>query len=248
MLLPVLVWVHSQCFAASFDCRKASHRVERAICGDSILSGLDSRLSQEWKAASKAFPASSDAAYLKGRQKAWVDDSRRRELPLEELRRRWTLRLEELSFKRGLRDLRTIPDTLEARTGVRLESRGTCLESSFDSEEGVAQREAADVLELRRGDPPGLLHFEYAKCIDQHECRGCDVSGLAREVGSTPGRRRFRWKMEVEEDTSAGIISFWRDSIEVVVERYPRSLCGDGAGFDRASTFRRSGLWLLPER
>ncbi len=59
--------------AASFDCAKASTRIEKTICGDEQLSKLDSDLMMAYKAAQSS---SSDTDKLKSEQKAWLQSSR----------------------------------------------------------------------------------------------------------------------------------------------------------------------------
>jgi uncharacterized protein len=54
--------------AASFDCAKASSFVEKAICSDKELSGMDDQLARLYKAARGA---ASNAA-LEAEQKAWL--------------------------------------------------------------------------------------------------------------------------------------------------------------------------------
>jgi uncharacterized protein len=60
--------------AASFDCAKAGTAVEKAICGDAALSGLDEHLGRYYAAALEA--AGTGAACLKGDQRSWVKTMR----------------------------------------------------------------------------------------------------------------------------------------------------------------------------
>ena len=57
-----------QALGASFDCRRASTRVEVLICSDPVLSSLDDQLGARYKAAdaSRALPA------LRDEQRAWL--------------------------------------------------------------------------------------------------------------------------------------------------------------------------------
>jgi uncharacterized protein len=55
--------------AASFDCDKASSSVEKAICGDKQLSGMDDQLARLYKAARAGAP---NAATLEAEQKSWL--------------------------------------------------------------------------------------------------------------------------------------------------------------------------------
>ncbi len=60
--------------AASFDCAKASGKVEQLICADAALSALDEQLAQEYKQA-LALVAAPDA--LKQDQRAWLRQARK---------------------------------------------------------------------------------------------------------------------------------------------------------------------------
>jgi uncharacterized protein len=56
-------------WAAAFDCNKASTFVEKAICSDSRLTGMDDQLGRLYK---DALAASSNSAALKAEQRAWL--------------------------------------------------------------------------------------------------------------------------------------------------------------------------------
>ena len=55
--------------AASFDCAKASNFVEKAICSDQELSGMDDQLARLYKAARAA---ATNASTLEAEQKSWL--------------------------------------------------------------------------------------------------------------------------------------------------------------------------------
>src|SRR6187401_325360 len=55
--------------AASFDCAKASTFVEKAICSDQELSGMDDQLARLYKAARAA---ATNASTLEAEQKSWL--------------------------------------------------------------------------------------------------------------------------------------------------------------------------------
>jgi uncharacterized protein len=55
--------------ATSFDCSKASTFVEKAICSDKQLSGLDGQLAGLYKTARAA---AANSATLESEQKAWL--------------------------------------------------------------------------------------------------------------------------------------------------------------------------------
>jgi uncharacterized protein len=59
--------------AASFDCNKATTRVEQAICGDQSLSTLDDQLGQIYRAYEQALP-DAEAGVLLTIQRKWLDD------------------------------------------------------------------------------------------------------------------------------------------------------------------------------
>jgi len=60
---------------ASFDCAKASTKVETLICGDPGLSALDSKLSARYEIALKE---DSDQRALRNQQRKWLRESRNR--------------------------------------------------------------------------------------------------------------------------------------------------------------------------
>ena len=64
-LVPLTTWTR----AATFDCDKASNFVEKAICSDSRLTGMDDQLGRLYK---DALAASANSETLKTEQKAWL--------------------------------------------------------------------------------------------------------------------------------------------------------------------------------
>ena len=66
-LLSLLLMSSAQ--AASFDCAKASSFVEKAICSDQQLSGMDDQLARLYKAARAA---ATNASTLEAEQKSWL--------------------------------------------------------------------------------------------------------------------------------------------------------------------------------
>jgi uncharacterized protein len=59
--------------AASFDCAKASTQVEKLICADEKLSGLDDQLTAAYKTASET---ATDKTALKTQQRDWLKKKR----------------------------------------------------------------------------------------------------------------------------------------------------------------------------
>lgn len=57
--------------AASFDCAKAASHAEKAICADSSLSALDTRLAEAWK---RALSSGGDLSALKSSQLQWLNE------------------------------------------------------------------------------------------------------------------------------------------------------------------------------
>lgn len=88
--LPFATGVH----AASFDCGKASTLVEKAICSNANLSGLDDSLMQAYK---KAIASSSDPSALKSEQRAWLIEVRNKCVDASCLNRAYTDRLNVLT-------------------------------------------------------------------------------------------------------------------------------------------------------
>jgi uncharacterized protein len=56
-VLAVALFAAGHALAASFDCAKASTRVERLICADKDVSALDDRLASTYRLAKAAYPA-----------------------------------------------------------------------------------------------------------------------------------------------------------------------------------------------
>jgi len=57
--------------AASFDCSKASSKVEKMICTDEALSAADEKLAEAYKTARTS---SSDKQALKEQQRNWINN------------------------------------------------------------------------------------------------------------------------------------------------------------------------------
>jgi uncharacterized protein len=68
-LIPVPV------FSASFDCKKAVLRVEKMICGDSVLSKLDEKIASAYKTATS--PDQKQAKATRQEQKEWLKSRNR---------------------------------------------------------------------------------------------------------------------------------------------------------------------------
>lgn len=73
-LLFTLLCGNAVCQAASFDCGKASTFVEKAICADPALGGLDDALSEGYKGALAANTSDEARSALRTSQKAWLAD------------------------------------------------------------------------------------------------------------------------------------------------------------------------------
>jgi len=58
-------------FSAGFDCKKASTKVEKLICGNSVLNALDEMLNQTYSKVKKQLPKK-EVDSLKNEQKKWV--------------------------------------------------------------------------------------------------------------------------------------------------------------------------------
>lgn len=86
-LLPAIVR------AASFDCTRAAHPVERAICASDVLGRLDERLAAAWAAA---LEGTADRAPLLQDQRAWSRDARRDCRDDGCIERAWSARIERL--------------------------------------------------------------------------------------------------------------------------------------------------------
>lgn len=86
------VWSVSKTNAASFDCTKATTKIEKMICANSLISGLDEDLA---KAYTEAMANSSNPSYLKEGQRKWLS-GRNRCLDEGCLQEKYQQRLSEL--------------------------------------------------------------------------------------------------------------------------------------------------------
>lgn len=80
--------------AASFDCRKASTPVEKAICADQELSRLDDLLVASYK---ESLRVSSNPEKLKVRQRSWLQNERNVCRDIECIRAAYATRIGELN-------------------------------------------------------------------------------------------------------------------------------------------------------
>jgi uncharacterized protein len=65
--------IASECFAASFDCEKATTPAEKMICGDNKLSSFDDELNSAYKSA---LDSATDKQALKESQRKWIKEER----------------------------------------------------------------------------------------------------------------------------------------------------------------------------
>ncbi|VXC98352.1 conserved exported hypothetical protein [Pseudomonas sp. 8Z] len=97
-LIPLACLLPMFAEAASFDCAKASHPIEHAICADAQLSALDERLASTFRRI-RQFSASGDSSLLE-EQRAWLRDTRQQCAAGDVagcVRQRYEWRLQELS-------------------------------------------------------------------------------------------------------------------------------------------------------
>lgn len=74
-VLFVLVVISSNCRAASFDCKKASHNIEIMICSDDELSKMDEKLAEAYN-ANLVNGDEKTKAILKSNQISWIKHTR----------------------------------------------------------------------------------------------------------------------------------------------------------------------------
>lgn len=92
LFIPLFFFLSPALMAASFDCQKAASSVEKMICADKEVSGLDDALEVTYK---KALSVSTDKTLLTNQQKTWLKERNRcTDLPC--LRDSYTRRLSEL--------------------------------------------------------------------------------------------------------------------------------------------------------
>lgn len=73
LLATLLATFTSNLMAASFDCSKASSKIEKAICADPDLSKLDEDLAASYKEMLKLHPV---PEYIKARQRDWLSSNK----------------------------------------------------------------------------------------------------------------------------------------------------------------------------
>jgi len=225
--------------AASFDCAKAVHPVEKTICSDPALSALDDSLGRSWKRTLAAFGVD-DQSGLRREQRAWMDELRRGSNDAAPLREAWGWRLRELDLKRATTDLRAVVSKTTSPGGIALERWGSCGRMDFETGEPV-EGAAMDLLEWAPGREPGLFRFRLVSGIDQPQCHSCEVEGEVRR-----GRKGvWIWSGANGEGSSSGELRFFADSVVVDVLAFRQEeLCGIGASLAGSFVFHRSGLRL----
>jgi uncharacterized protein len=93
IFLIFLTTIAPECFAASFDCEKATSQAEKMICGDKNLSSLDDELDVAYKSA---LESRSDKKALKESQRKWIKEERDRCNDVQTMADAYTKRIGEL--------------------------------------------------------------------------------------------------------------------------------------------------------
>ncbi|MEK7393026.1 MAG: hypothetical protein AAB214_10715 [Fibrobacterota bacterium] len=227
---------------ASFDCRKASHPVEKQICSDQILSELDDSLAAGWKHLLKEF-SGPDQLALKANQKFWNSQIRAHTPPPAELQGAWRERLKDFSVLSRASDLRTLYDKkLPAAGIVQLGRDGNCMGVPDENGELVLHP-TTDNLTMQWLPETGKLRFNVTSNVEQHMCNVCQVEGYATltsdRSSSLPETSTWRWRSVTPEDPFLLQIRLFRDR---AVVRFFNSgageFCGIGAGFPDSLVFR----------
>jgi len=91
-ILFLLVTLQSS-YGASFDCKKASTMIEKAICNDPVLSNMDELLATAYK---KALKNDSDKNKVRRSQRSWIKSQRNQCKNIPCLKKVYTSRISEL--------------------------------------------------------------------------------------------------------------------------------------------------------
>jgi len=237
-LLVVLLSLHQ----VSFDCRKASHSVEKAICLDQVLSELDDSLAAGWKKLLKDF-SGPDQLALKANQKSWNAQIRVRNPPLAELRDSWRKRLAEFSLLSRVKDLRSLHDrTLPAAGIIQLGRGGDCMGVPDENGELVLHP-TTDDLTMQWLPETGKLRFNVTSNVEQHMCNFCGIEGDASltsdRTSSLPGSSTWRWKSSDPESPLQVQVRIFSDRAVVHFSNTGAGVyCGIGAGLPDSLVFR----------
>ncbi|NML15548.1 lysozyme inhibitor LprI family protein [Azohydromonas caseinilytica] len=223
MLVSVLLAGLPQAQAASFDCAKARTRVEKLICGDGTVSGLDDQLGR----AFKQLAAEVDAAALRQDQLAWMAE-RNRCADASCLARSYRARLQRLA---SWRQDDPNPGQLSGLYGTRRPN------GVFNPDtQQYEPLQTVDCLSLRRKSDSEI---EFHLALVGGNIHTCEMSGVARKVDAStyeyremldgPEKRECRLSIHVRQ----GFIEL-KDAGLVCRQDYCGARAGiDGVGFAR---------------
>lgn len=178
--------------AASFDCAKASHPVEKAVCANADISSLDDTLAVRYKALTKSLAADSVALrLLKAEQKSWVALVRKNgaKANTDSIRVWYKNRVEDLGLKWQAVSKRQLVD---GNYSVSTEC------ARMVEGDSIATYPTTNVLAIKRL-PSGNLTFNLA--TTGVNCRGCDLGGEAKKSGTNAWEYR-----EPSSGTSPGCV------------------------------------------
>ena len=226
---------------ASFDCKKASHPVEKKICRDAALSTLDDSLGRTWKRVRETISGAELAVALAD-QKAWMAAVRNDNPTVDSLRSAWKHRITAWKFRMSVGDLRALA---KSRGGFAFTLPGGC-PGRWSEENGVEVVPASNTLSMRWDPATDRLRFGVGESIDQHACGGCDAEGEAvlsptkisgLDVWTGIGRNQDGDTLATAEFHIA------RDHIVAkVVAKRPGEICGAGAGFSDSLVFPKTTI------
>jgi len=101
VVLITILFISSNLYAASFNCKKAGTFIEHTICGDDKLSQLDEDLSAAYKQARK----DGDKNQIRKEQREWIKKERNKCQSITCLRGSYTSRISELSSVESGQDI-----------------------------------------------------------------------------------------------------------------------------------------------
>lgn len=77
LFFAVLASIHCMAGAASFDCTRADSQVEKSICSDSELNGLDEILARNYRAITSSNVGDGARRAIRFEQRQWLKDRNR---------------------------------------------------------------------------------------------------------------------------------------------------------------------------
>jgi len=148
LLLSPLSWGSEEASGASFDCAKASTRIEKMICADGETSDLDGQLARAYRTA---LSNAESAESVKAEQRAWLASQRNKCHDLPCLKQAYRKRLEALAAPAAAKPT-PAPASAPAATRsvsvkkVKFPGGETTIETSGDDEKVIVRDSRSQVM------------------------------------------------------------------------------------------------------